>query len=241
MAELEVSNKILEETNKFVKDFALSAAHDIKNPLTSILLGSQLLKSRLGKVGDEKNLKLVDTSIFSAKKLLELVNSMLEYSLKPALLVSAQHEFSLNDLLGKIISILDPESRVEFIKPNQNHLIYCSEIALERIFLNLLSNAIRYNDKPITKIAIAFSNSDEFYDFAITDNGIGIAEQNLSKVFDKHITLDVTDRFSQKGTGIGLANVKNLLEKLKGEISIESKLGIGSTFSFKIDKNPLKV
>ena len=241
VTELQHANLVLEETNTFIREFALSAAHDIKNPLSSVLLTSQLLKNRLEKSGDEKSMKLIDTGISSAKTLLELVNSMLDYSLKPELLASGQTEFSLNDLIDKIISIIATESHVKIIKPIDIDPIFCSAIALEQIFLNLLTNAIRYNDKPEIQIEISFYESEHFYHFNVADNGIGIAPDQLKHIFKKHTTLNIPDRFKQKGTGIGLASVKSLVEKLNGEIIVESTLGKGSSFQFKLDKNPLTV
>jgi len=239
--ELQRANLVLEETNAFIREFALSAAHDIKNPLSAVLLTSQLLKSRLENSGDEKSMKLVDTSISSAKTLLELVNSMLDYSLKPELLASGQTEFALNKLLDKIISIIATESHITIIKPNGDNPIFCSAIALEQIFLNLLTNAIRYNDKPKIQIEISFHESEHFYHFTVSDNGIGIAPNQLHRIFERHTTLNIPDRFKQNGTGIGLASVKSLVEKLNGEITVASTLGNGSSFQFKLDKNPLTV
>jgi signal transduction histidine kinase len=241
VAALQQANAVLEETNTFIRDFARSAAHDIKNPLTSILLTSQLLKIRLEKSEDEKSIKLVDRGIESAQTLLKLVNSMLDYSLKPELLASGQTELSLTELLDKIIPMMGNDSKIKITKPIHQHLIFCSAIALEQIFLNLLTNAIRYNDKMMVEIDITFSESEAFYHFEVTDNGIGIAEEQLQNIFEKHATLNVTDRFNQKGTGIGLASVKSLVDKLNGEIKVASVLGKGSVFSFKLDKNPLTI
>ncbi|MGY4385954.1 signal transduction histidine kinase [Pedobacter sp. UYP24] len=238
MVELEKANLILKENNAFIRDFALTAAHDIKNPLSSMLMTSQLLRSALENEDNPRVLRLVDMGINSAKRLTELVNSMLDYSLKPSLLMSANEEFILDDLLVKICALVNPEEKASINWVKNDDTVHCSAIALEQIFLNLLTNAIRYNDKDQVIIHIEFMDSADYYHFKVTDNGIGIAEVDQNKIFEKHTTLNVMDRFEQAGTGIGLANVKGLIEKLSGQIEIESEIGKGSTFSFIISKNP---
>ena len=122
--------------------------------------------------------------------------------------------------------------------PKVEHTIVCSTVAIEQIFLNLLTNAVRYNDKPQGVINILFREEDDRYSFKITDNGVGIAPANLEKIFEKDVTLNTTDRFNKKGNGLGLYTVKLLINKLQGEIHAESKLGEGTTFVFAIKKAP---
>ncbi|MES2829439.1 MAG: GAF domain-containing sensor histidine kinase [Bacteroidota bacterium] len=240
VVELERANNVLKENNAFIRDFALSAAHDIKNPLTSMLMTSQLLRAELEKSGSPKGIRLVDMGINSAKRLTELVNSMLDYSLKPSLLMSAHAEFTLDELFTKICSLVNPDEKATINWAKNDQVVVCSAIALEQIFLNLLTNAIRYNDKAKVLIDIEFEESADFYHFKVRDNGIGIEAEDKKKIFEKHATLDVTDRFKEKGTGIGLANVKGLIEKLSGKIEVESTVGEGTTFSFSISKKPLQ-
>lgn len=236
VVELEKANSVLEETNEFIRQFALSAAHDIKNPLSSIKMTSQMLQKRLLKSGDTDNLKLVDMSLSSAQKLLNLVDDMLNYSFKPELLTSAQAEIHLHELLERISTMIKVDTGVNITFPTLTQPIYCSTIAVEQIFLNLLTNAIRYNDKAAVEIKIVFEESDHQYHFEVHDNGIGIDNLHLTRIFDKHVTLNKTDRFDQKGTGIGLASVKNLVEKMNGQIVVESEPGLGSIFKFSLGK-----
>ena len=234
---LQKTNQELLETNAFIQKFANTAAHDIKNPLSSILLTSQALRMRLSKGNDEKSCNLADITITSAKRLLVLVEEMLEYSSQPALLLTNQKCVQMNALLKGVISLIDVPFEVTINLPRTDHAITCSSIALEQIFLNLITNAVRYNDKAEGVINILFREEGDRYDFKIADNGMGIAEKNLEKIFQKEVTLNVTDRFSKKGTGVGLYTVKALVEKLHGEISVSSQVGTGTTFEFFIRKN----
>ena len=241
LAELQEANKVLEEANSYIRQFALSAAHDIKNPLSAIKMTSQLLQKKLEKSGDETHLKLVENNLASAQKLLNLVNNMLDYSFSPALLLSGQTRTDLIDLLNRVIGLINPAEHVDIKLPEGELHINCSVIALEQIFLNLLTNAIRYNDKDQTRIQIRFSDVEDAYHFEVEDNGIGIDAHHLEKIFEKHVTLNLTDRFQEKGTGIGLASIKGLVEKLDGKIQVTSEPGKGSTFRISLRKHSSKV
>lgn len=234
---LENTNKGLTEANAFIQKFASTAAHDIKNPLSSILLTSQALQLRLKKTDDIKSSHLVDMNISAAKRLLTLVEEMMAYSKAPALLLTNQQCIELNEILSRVLSLIDIPQGIQIILPVVPHTITCSAIALEQIFLNLFTNAIRYNDKEEGIIRILFREEDDFYSFKVVDNGIGIERHNLEKIFERDVTLKVSDRFNKQGTGIGLATVKSLVEKLGGKIIAESTPGQGATFIFSIKKN----
>lgn len=234
---LEEANHDLLETNAFIQKFASTAAHDIKNPLSSILLTSQALQMRLSKGDDEKSRNLAEITITSAKRLLTLVDEMLQYSTAPATLLTNQKCVQMNDLLKEVVSLIDVPYGVKINLPKIDHAITCSSIALEQIFLNLITNAVRYNDKAEGLINIFFREEGEHYHFKVSDNGMGIAEKNLDKIFQKEVTLNVIDRFDKKGTGLGLFTVRALVEKLQGKISVTSRVGAGTTFEFSIRKN----
>jgi signal transduction histidine kinase len=235
--ELEASNTKLLETNTFIQKFATTAAHDIKNPLSSILLTSQALQMRLNNTGDEKSRSLVGLTISASKRLLTLVDEMLNYSNEPALLLSDQRCLQLNKLLKNVVELIDVPHNVKVNFPKVEHTLTCSSVALEQIFLNLLTNAVRYNDKQEGLVTIQFREEGNYYKFKITDNGMGIAENNLQKIFEKSVTLNALDRFNKKGNGLGLHTVKLLVEKLQGSIHAESREGEGAVFIFSVKKN----
>lgn len=237
MARIEKANSELLETNAFIQKFASTAAHDIKNPLSSIMLTSQALQSRLQANGDERSRSLVELTLASSKKLLTLVDEMLAYSKAPASLISNQHNFYLGDLLYKVGELINLPPGFKIKYPQGTHELTCSSIALEQIFLNLMTNAVRYNDKEQGVIEIGFEDTGDYYIFTVTDNGMGIAEKNHEKIFQKDVILNVIDRFNSKGTGLGLYTVKSLVEKLQGTIKVNSRVGVGTTFIFTIKKN----
>jgi signal transduction histidine kinase len=212
------------------------AAHDIKNPLSSILLTSQALQRRLHKEGDDKGLQLINMSINSSRQLLHMVDEMLVYSKAPATLLAGQQSVNLNELLTKIVRLIDVPESVKIQLPVVEHTIIVPPVALEQIFMNLLTNAIRYNDKAEGRIRILVRNDENYYSFKVTDNGRGIDPQYLTKIFEEKFTLGGADRFNKQGTGVGLHTVKALVEKLQGTIHAESSPGKETTFVFSIKK-----
>jgi len=233
---LQHANRELIKSSVIIQKFALMAAHDIKNPLSSILLTSQALKIRTEKMQDNSCLRLAELNIGAAKNLLSMVGEMLEYSQNPGLLLTRKEEFELNGLMRNIIATLTVPGNIEITLPHQRHNLNTSVIAFEQIMLNLLTNALRYNDKAQGRIQINFREDDEFYHLEMEDNGIGIAAQYHEKIFANSFTLKLSDGYNTKGTSIGLATVRDLVNALNGHIYVRSTPGEGSTFIFKIQK-----
>ena len=236
MSALEKANQDLLDANVFIQKFASMAAHDIKNPLSTVLLTAQALKIRVEKLQDEGCGRLIDLNITSTKNLLTLVDEMLTYSRQPELLLAKKQRFEITEKLKKLTSIIHVPENFKIIIPSEQGDITMSLIAFEQIFTNLISNAIRYNDKENGLITVNFSHTDDYYRFEVEDNGIGIAEEYHEKIFQNNFTLKVTDRYNKKGTGIGLSTVKELIKALKGTIYVKSELGEGTTFFITIKK-----
>lgn len=233
---LETTNQELLNSNVLIQKFASMAAHDIKNPLSSILLTSQALKKRHEQLQDDGCIRLVNMNINSTKSLLGLVDEMLAYSKTPSLLLAKKQRFDLHSVLQRVTQLLAVPDNVEFQFPAKGNEIVVSMIAFEQIMLNLISNAIRYNDKEKCSISIRFSDDAEFYKFEIEDNGIGISPDYHEKIFANNFTLKISDRYNQKGSGIGLSTVKDLVTALNGKIYVQSEVGKGTTFIFTLRK-----
>jgi signal transduction histidine kinase len=233
---LERTNQELLNANLLIQKFASMAAHDIKNPLSSVLLTSQALQIRLQKLSDEGCLRLVNLNILSTRKLLNMVDEMLDYSKNPTLLLTRKTEFDLNQVLSKMIGLLTVPKTFTINLPEPGHQICISVIAFEQIMMNLLSNAIRYNNKPEGYVSIRLKEDATFYHFEVEDNGMGIAEQYHERIFTDRFTLKITDRYNKKGTGIGLSTVKELITALNGNIYVRSAPDEGATFFLSIKK-----
>lgn len=233
---LKKAHQQLIASNAFVEKFASMAAHDIKNPLSSMLLSSQALRMRLAKMDDPGCTKLIDLNITSINKLMGMLDEMLSYSKSPETLLDRKQRIYLNDILKQVIGLIKVPANFTINLPEDGYQVNLSPIALEQIFINLLTNAIRYNDKEQGIIDIGFSYNNDSYLFEVIDNGIGIAEEHFDDIFTDNFTLNHPDRFNKKGTGIGLSTVKGIITTLGGSISLSSALGKGTTFYITIPK-----
>jgi len=233
--EYEEVNKALEESNGLVRKFAERVAHDIKNPLGNIMLTAQALRSKAEKAGHDGYYRFIDISLNSAKKLVDYVNELLRDTKTSTGVGEEKEVFSLTRLLEEVISMLTVPENCKLQLPLDAE-ICSSRIALEQILLNLLSNAIRYNDKIHPEIKIQFEQTAEGYTFVVGDNGIGMSEEVLNSIFEHGYCSGIFDRFSNIGNGIGLGTVKSQVERLRGRIEVESTMGVGSTFFLYLPK-----
>lgn len=114
--------------------------------------------------------------------------------------------------------------------------LYINKTILEQILLNLISNAIKYNNKQDIQITISIHAEAASYTISVQDNGLGILPEHQDIIFDEFEVVEEQDRFGEKGSGIGLATVKRLVEAYKGNIEVSSEIGKGSLFTFSLPR-----
>lgn len=226
----------LRYSNLFMQKFTTMAAHDLKNPMSSILLSAQSLKTRLQKLNDESCQRLADLNISSTKRLIALLDDMLAYSKSPSLLLTQKTTVNLQELLNVVINMVKVPDNFVISIPAEKHSLDISGVAVQQIFINLFTNAIRYNDKKQGLLQVRFREDEKNYYFEVEDNGIGIEKAYHEKIFTNSFTLKITDRFEKKGSGIGLSTVKELIKALQGSIFVESVPGVGTTFFISMNK-----
>jgi PAS domain S-box-containing protein len=232
----EESNLKLQQANAELEKFAYVVSHDLKAPLNNIIQLIDLLKSDYELVLEEEGNNLLNMVGQSADRLKQLINGILYYSKNIRQQKHIAEEFSLKNMFEGLEVLLNPKKQHQISYPMTDVLIRTNKVVLEQILINLFSNAIKYNDKPQVVIAMTFREDDNFYYFTVKDNGIGISEQDQIKLFNLFAILDKIDRNGEIGTGVGLFTIKKLIENLGGQISLQSVLGEGTTFSFSIQK-----
>lgn len=226
----------LKSINLELKTFANVVAHDVKTPLNNILSITSLLKAEYGEQLDNTGNELIEYLNESALNLSDLVNGILDYSRNTSVSHENYETIDLSELIKQItVAIPVPDSFTIRWKIDIES-IYGLRVPLIQILMNLITNAIKYNDKEKGELVIEISENAEFFKFRVCDNGPGIASEHHETIFKMLKTLGVLDRNKQKGTGIGLATVKRLIEKLGGEIHVVSENGSGATFEFTIKK-----
>jgi len=239
--ELETVNRTLLErseelsaSNQELEQFAYVASHDLQEPLRSITNFVGLLDKKLGKT--DKDTELYFQFILTAtSKMQSLIKDLLDFSR-----VGRNMSFALvdcNKIVKETLADLDlsiQESQAKIIS-DILPVLPGNETELKRLFLNLISNAIKFRlPDRIPEIAITVEAKATEYLFAIKDNGIGLKEQSIPKLFVIFQRLHSADEYP--GTGIGLATCKKIVTLHNGRIWIESKWGEGTTFYFTLPK-----
>ncbi|WP_419801692.1 GAF domain-containing sensor histidine kinase [Mucilaginibacter sp.] len=235
-AELDRSVTELQESHQYLERFALIASHDIKTPLTSIMLSAQMFKVKYSGLMDDKANYFLDTINHSSKKLLGFLNNMLDYSKANTVLTKRKDRIYVNDLLLHILKLLCIPENIHVEIPKQAVYVKTSLIALEQIFINLLHYAAKNTDKNSINIRIDFEEDQQFYHFKIFDNGRGIGPEVLKNIFKPLDFTKAETSPEDNKAKIGLSTVKNLIESLGGELKLNSVLNEGTTCEFTILK-----
>ena len=226
----------LEQKNRELDDFALAAAHDIKSPLRNISsLTDLLLKVHHSEI-DKDGQKMLELIGSSSEKLKNLVNGLLDYSRSEEILKNKKSIIDLTALVDDVGSLFMVDNSCTIDLSSKIDTIEVNRTAIEQILINLIANAIKYNDKSVTNIEVGVSDDETHYNLYVEDNGPGIALKNQEKIFGKFEVASAQDKFGQTGNGIGLATVKRIVEGLGGSIQIDSKIGKGTKFLFQLEK-----
>jgi len=227
--ELRESNDRLISTNKQLDEFVYIVSHDLKAPLRALASLCSFLEEELGTDIKPEVMELMNMVRSRTTRMQALIDGILHYS-RMANSVSAKEKVSVKDLINNVIDLLDPPSNIQIDVPDSLPSISTEKIKLHEVFQNLISNAIKYNDKPNGTIRISYLEFPEHYEFRIQDNGCGIKKEHQNIVFGIFQTLVSKDK--NESTGIGLTIVKKIVEKQGGKVMLESEFNVGSTFSF---------
>lgn len=237
--ELEKLQSKLKERNEELKDFAGIVSHDLKAPLSNIIMISELLKEGETSLSDQ-SLEYLGYLKDSSKSLSRYIDGMLQFYRSEELVTDEYDQVSFVDLIEDVISltIVDDTATVVYM-PDIDTTLITNEIALKQVLINLVANAVKYGNKTPTKIEINFVDDLNEYEIKVRDNGTGIAPENLNSIFKLFFVAAKEDRNGKQGTGIGLATVAKLLEHMNGSISVQSSLGEWTEFTIRLPKKQL--
>ena len=229
------------ENQKYKDSFFANMSHELKTPLNSINILSSLMKKNKDNnltVSQIKNMEIINKC---GKHLTALINDILDISKLEAKEIILQTE--IFDFKGHVLEIKEMfesqilEKNLQFdFKYDENVMFIKNDKKLiSQIIINLLSNAIKFASKG--KIGFIVSNKDEYVEIIISDQGIGIANDKLSHIFDRFKQVDGSTSRKFGGTGLGLAICKELVSLLQGSIEVNSEINVGSEFKVLIKKN----
>ncbi len=234
--ELTITKESLKKHNGLLKEFAGVVSHDLKMPLANIILTSDIVKKKYSNLIDDKGKEYLDYLKKSSLSMSNYITKILDHYECIAYDIDDTQQFEINDLLEGVIDLMNITDNCEIFTPENNIEINCNSTALQQIFINLIGNSLKYSDKDKTVIEVEARVNDGFYEFKIRDNGRGIEKEKLKTIFEMFITVGHLDNTGQKGHGIGLSTVQNLVERLGGKITVSSELGSYSEFVFTIAK-----
>ncbi len=237
-AELDEKATSLQKANELKTRFLSNMSHEFRTPVNSIISLSGLLLDRLdGDLTSEQE-KQVTFIRKSAESLSDLVNDLLDLAKVEAGKVEVRpQQFDVSELFGTLRGMLRPllahnsSITLVFEEPIGIPTLYTDEGKVAQILRNFISNALKYTEKGEVRVAASASilKSDSIT-FSVADTGIGIAAVDQERIFEEFVQLDSQLQRKVKGTGLGLPLSRKLAELLGGSVSLNSELGVGSTF-----------
>lgn len=222
------AEQALEKRNQELDRFTYVVTHDLKAPLRGILNLSQWIAEDLSEQSTETKhqLNLLQQRV---RRMDALISGLLQYS------TVGRHELPIEsvdvaELLEEVIDFLSPPEKFQIISTSKLPVLQTKRLLLSQVLSNLISNSIKHHDRDRGKILVEAKNRGTHYEFAIADDGPGIAESQRQRIFE--IFQTVHNNTSTTNTGIGLALVKKIVTEEGGQLWLEDNATKGSTFCF---------
>jgi len=223
----------LEKANEELKSFAYIVSHDLKAPLRGIATLADWISTDYADKLDEQAKEQINLLIRRVGRMHDLIDGILQYS-RIGRVKEKKVAVNLNELVSEVIDLIAPPENIAITVESELPTIECERTSITQVFQNLISNAVKYMDKPDGQIKIGCVEEDRWWKFNISDNGPGIEEKYFEKIFQIFQTLTRRDEF--ESSGVGLSLVKKIVEMYDGKVWVESKPGEGSTFFFALPK-----
>ena len=237
------TNIELENKDKVKNEYVLRVTHDIKGHVAAILSCLEVIRSGLTGQLDTESKEFADRAYERTEQLSLFVNNLLNLTRKRLKHDHEFEEFSLNDLINKIIvpiQTLARDKSIDFNVTVDKSLgrIIGNPFTIEELYSNILLNAIKYTP-PNGRISLTVKHRLNNIITEVSDSGIGIPGEELNNVFDEFYRASNVPREIKSGSGLGLSIVKQIVENHKGKISVASEPGIWTKFTFILPRNPV--
>lgn len=217
-------------------NFIATVSHELKTPISSLKMSLQLLeKKETGPINEEQQ-QLIESIKEDGQRLLKITGELLELSQletgKIQLNIEKSNPYEIVDCAIAAVKNQADQKKIDLVIDTENNLpsVKADSEKTAWVLINFLTNAIRYSSEN-SKITVKIKNQNNHITFQVIDKGQGIDDRYKTKVFDKYFQIPGSNK---SGTGLGLAISKEFIEAQNGSISVESELGLGSTFCFKL-------
>ncbi len=241
-SQLEARNLEIERANRLKSEFLASMSHELRTPLHTIIGFSELLGEGLDGELNATQRRFVEHIHRDSLHLLELINDILDLSkIEAGRLELRVAVFALEGALQEVLATIRPQAAAKSqrlrVSAAEGIHLDADRVRFKEILYNLLSNAVKFTDEG-GAIGIAVLPMGDFAQISVQDTGVGIAADHQDVVFDAFQQVGSTTKGVREGTGLGLAITRRLVEQHGGRLSLESKVGEGSCFSFGIPLDP---
>lgn len=243
IAELSNRNIELFKANKLKGEFLANISHEFRTPLNAILGFAEILREKPEIVHDEKGKRYAENIISSGKRLLNMINDLLDLAKTEANSLKLHMEsISVEELCKAVLATFSEmtrqkEIKVKLIAEPDIATLFTDAGKVQQILENFMSNAVKFTE-PAGRIEIRVSMTDaKHVRFSVSDTGCGIDEQHKEEIFEKFRQVDGSLTRESMGSGLGLAICKELAGILAGDIDMKSEVGKGSTFWLDIPVN----
>ncbi|MEA3438820.1 MAG: hybrid sensor histidine kinase/response regulator [Chloroflexota bacterium] len=226
----------MERLDQFKTDFMLTVAHELRAPITA--LQSFLLSIMKGYVPPDQREEILQRAVDRVQELLELVNDLLTLAAAKDEMSPPQRKiFHIADALDKVAPLFRAQAQengITFtVNVHQNPLVEANSDQMVQLWSNLVSNAIKYTP-PNGQVVINLEEVDGWVIGKVEDTGIGITPEDQTKIFEDFFRTTQAKKFSRLGTGLGLSLVQRIVEIHGGTIEVDSEVGKGSRFTFRL-------
>jgi signal transduction histidine kinase len=223
----------ISSANEELTNFAYVVSHDLKAPLRAIGSLADWLSTDYADKFDDEGKEHMRLLINRVRRMDGLIDGILQYS-RVGRVKEAVVPIDVDRLVRDVIDLLVPPKHIGVTIDGRLPIVVAERTRIQQVFQNLISNAIKYMDKPQGEVHIrCFDDADEWR-FCVADNGPGIEQRHFEKIFQLFQTLAPRDKV--ESTGVGLALVKKIVEMYRGRVWVESAVGQGTTFWFTLPK-----
>lgn len=241
-AELQVKRitEELKQLNTTKDKFFSIIGHDLRTPLNGLLGYAEILSEEIHELSKEETAEFANSIAEIARSTTGLLNNLLEWArIQNGKIAFKPENIFVNPIINKVFRLLNvsaSKKEIHLINNIDSTLEVCAdENMLYSILLNLVNNAIKFTNKG-GHVKLTHKILEDSIDFYVTDNGIGISDENIQKLHDVSINFSTTGTAKEKGTGLGLTLCREFIKRHNGQLKIKSAVGEGTTFSFTISK-----
>ncbi len=231
----------LKELDRMKAEFIAMVTHELRAPISAVEQQLTVILNRMAGEISEKQEKLLLRAKERTKGLLALIKDLLDLSkIEAGRMVQYKEPLALQETIQKVIDLMKAEADqkkidLQFLPPSQNPVIHADRNSMEGVFINLISNAIKYTPEG-GKVTVTLTEEGGFAKATVSDTGIGIKKEDLSRIFDKFYRVKAIETRQIVGTGLGLSIVKSIVDAHLGTITVESEEGGGTTFTVLLPK-----